>query len=192
VQAKEELNGILLHDLELKIGWGKAIVIPPIPVYTAAGVPVIKQGASIAPPGVEAMPPWVDPHAPVDIHQGRGTPFLRPFSVQNVQKEGGNVCLRRCSKVSPPFRVDVELRLLLAGQVVAAPSFRHGTGCFPDAGHRVNSLKIQNHNFSTACSETSICSCARDGQIWIYSQLFPGYAKGRHVCHFVMCRLDAP
>jgi hypothetical protein len=92
VQAKEELNGILLHDLELKIGWGKAIVIPPIPVYTAAGVPVIKQGASIAPPGVEAMPPWVDPHAPVDIHQGRGMPFMHHMVVQIVWK-GEKECL---------------------------------------------------------------------------------------------------
>ena len=31
------LNGILLHDFELKIGWGKAVPLPPTPLYTLAG-----------------------------------------------------------------------------------------------------------------------------------------------------------
>ncbi len=38
-RAKDELNGIILHDNELKLGWGKAIVIPSAPLYTAIGPP---------------------------------------------------------------------------------------------------------------------------------------------------------
>lgn len=73
MRAKEDLNGILLHDNELKIGWGKAITIPPVPMYSGAAVPPPKQGAAIAPPGVDPVLPWVDPHAPDDVHRGRGT-----------------------------------------------------------------------------------------------------------------------
>ena len=66
-KAKAELNGILLHDLELKIGWGKSVVIPPAPLYTAASVGVASapskpSRAAVPPPGVEAAPPWTDPH----------------------------------------------------------------------------------------------------------------------------------
>ncbi len=66
-RAKAELNGILLHDLELKIGWGKSIVIPPAPLYTAESVgissaPLKPSGAAVPPPGVDAAPPWTDPH----------------------------------------------------------------------------------------------------------------------------------
>lgn len=66
-KAKAELNGILLHELELKIGWGKSIVIPPAPLYMAASVGVASAAAkpsraAVPPPGVEAAPPWTDPH----------------------------------------------------------------------------------------------------------------------------------
>lgn len=66
-KAKAELNGILLHDLELKIGWGKSIVIPSAPLYTAASVgvsaaPLKPTRAAVPPPGTEAAPPWTDPH----------------------------------------------------------------------------------------------------------------------------------
>ena len=66
-RAKAELNGILLHDLELKIGWGKSIVIPPAPLYPAESVgissaPLKPSGAAVPPPGVDAAPPWTEPH----------------------------------------------------------------------------------------------------------------------------------
>jgi hypothetical protein len=70
-RAKAELNGVLLHDLELKIGWGKAVAIPPVPLHTAAsvaagskGIPLPKAaGAAVPPPGVEAAPPWKAPQS---------------------------------------------------------------------------------------------------------------------------------
>ena len=33
-RAKDELNNVLLHDNELKIGWGKTVVLPAMPLYT--------------------------------------------------------------------------------------------------------------------------------------------------------------
>jgi len=33
--AKDELNGAILHDNELKIGWGKTVPIPLAPLYVA-------------------------------------------------------------------------------------------------------------------------------------------------------------
>ena len=33
--AKDELNGAMLHDNELKIGWGKTVPIPLAPLYVA-------------------------------------------------------------------------------------------------------------------------------------------------------------
>jgi hypothetical protein len=27
------MNGIMLHDIELKVGWGKAVPIPLVPIY---------------------------------------------------------------------------------------------------------------------------------------------------------------
>ena len=67
-KAKAELNGILLHDLELKIGWGKSIVIPPAPLYTAESVgissaPLKPTRAAVPPPGVDAPAPWADTHS---------------------------------------------------------------------------------------------------------------------------------
>lgn len=40
-RAKDELNGVLLHQQELKLGWGKAVAMPAVPLYagTAAGTP---------------------------------------------------------------------------------------------------------------------------------------------------------
>lgn len=32
-RAKDELNGVLLHGHELKLGWGKAVVMPSTPLF---------------------------------------------------------------------------------------------------------------------------------------------------------------
>lgn len=32
-RAKEELNGVLLHQQELKLGWGKAVAMPSTPLF---------------------------------------------------------------------------------------------------------------------------------------------------------------
>jgi hypothetical protein len=42
-RAKEELNGVLLHQQELKLGWGKAVAMPTTPLFAGtatASVPV--------------------------------------------------------------------------------------------------------------------------------------------------------
>ena len=33
-RAKDELNNAVLHDNELKIGWGKTVVLPHVALYT--------------------------------------------------------------------------------------------------------------------------------------------------------------
>lgn len=60
-----ELNGAMLHDLELKIGWGKAVQLPAEPLYTATNMAAggARTGVAVPPPGAEAAPPWADPHA---------------------------------------------------------------------------------------------------------------------------------
>lgn len=87
-KAKAELNGVLLHDLELKLGWGKAVQLPPVPLYSAAaagaggpavgppgGVPKAAGLAAVPPPGTEAAPPWVAPTHSDDKVEGVGTSF---------------------------------------------------------------------------------------------------------------------
>lgn len=83
-RAKADLNGVLLHDLELKLGWGKAVQVPPVPLYSAStagagsmaasgGVtPGKGTGAAVPPPGVEAAPPWVAPPHGDDKIEGVG------------------------------------------------------------------------------------------------------------------------
>ena len=80
-QAKDELNGAILHDLDLKIGWGKAIVLPPIPMYTSSGTgglaPMMAAARAIAqapPPGQAAIAPWSSGQEkePEDPHKGNG------------------------------------------------------------------------------------------------------------------------
>lgn len=77
--AKDELNGIMLRDNELRIGWGKAVTIPPT-ALAATPMPVglaalaAAKGASVPPPGIAASLPWAN--APQDAekkpHDGNG------------------------------------------------------------------------------------------------------------------------
>ncbi len=84
-RAKADLNGAILHDLELKLGWGKSVQLPPVPLYSAStagapagaggppGGPLGKPtGAAVPPPGVEAAPPWVAPPHGEDSLEGVG------------------------------------------------------------------------------------------------------------------------
>lgn len=52
-RAKDDLNGIMLHDNDLRIGWGKAIPIPSAPMFVLnpPGGIAPARGAAIAPPG---------------------------------------------------------------------------------------------------------------------------------------------
>ena len=52
-RAKDDLNGIMLHDNDLRIGWGKAIPIPSAPMFVLnpRGGIAPARGAAIAPPG---------------------------------------------------------------------------------------------------------------------------------------------
>ena len=47
-QAKDELNNVLLHDNELKIGWGKTVVLPSTPLYTPNAPTAGPSGAAAA------------------------------------------------------------------------------------------------------------------------------------------------
>ncbi|DBA82509.1 TPA: hypothetical protein ACH3X2_000737 [Trebouxia sp. C0005] len=80
-RAKDDLNGIMLHDNELRIGWGKAIPIPSAPMFVLnpPGGVAPARGATIAPPGAlaAALGPWGvpgshDPNVPTvpDIEVG--------------------------------------------------------------------------------------------------------------------------
>lgn len=78
-RAKDELNGALLHELDLKIGWGKAVVIPPIPMYTSSGhgglAPMLAaaRAAAQAPaPGQHAATPWGKGEKDDGVHKGVG------------------------------------------------------------------------------------------------------------------------
>ncbi len=66
-RAKDDLNGIMLHDNELRIGWGKAIPIPSAPMFVLnpPGGVAPARGATIAPPGAlaAALGPWGAPGA---------------------------------------------------------------------------------------------------------------------------------
>lgn len=67
-RAKEDLNNVMLHDNELKIGWGKGVAIPSAPLYTSTepsagtgGASRSVVGASVPPPGLAGLPeamPW--------------------------------------------------------------------------------------------------------------------------------------
>ena len=75
-RAKDDLNGIMLHDNDLRIGWGKAIAIPAAPMFVLnppGGVAAVR-GATIAPPGAlaSALGPWglpgsQDPNVPAGL-----------------------------------------------------------------------------------------------------------------------------
>ncbi|KAF6245152.1 hypothetical protein COO60DRAFT_1467710, partial [Scenedesmus sp. NREL 46B-D3] len=49
--ALKALDGLVLHDMEMKIGWGKAVPLPPVPLYSGHGVPTGPLTA-IVPPAV--------------------------------------------------------------------------------------------------------------------------------------------
>ena len=36
-RALESLNGLILHDYEMKIGWGRSVPLPLLPIYPPAG-----------------------------------------------------------------------------------------------------------------------------------------------------------
>lgn len=60
-RAKDDLNGIMLHDNDLRIGWGKSIPIPAAPMFVLnpPGGVAPTRGAAIAPPGQSpALAPW--------------------------------------------------------------------------------------------------------------------------------------
>lgn len=67
-RAKDDLNGIMLHDNELRIGWGKAISIPSAPMFVLnpPGGLVPVRGATIAPPG--ALASLMGPRGGAGVH----------------------------------------------------------------------------------------------------------------------------
>ena len=85
-RAKDELNGVPLKGVDLKIGWGKAVILPPIPVYSASGNSTLNAmiakakavAAQAAPAGQVPPPGWGMKinQGPLeresDPHEGRG------------------------------------------------------------------------------------------------------------------------
>jgi hypothetical protein len=37
--ARKGLDGLVLHGMEMRVGWGKAVPLPPVPLYSGTGVP---------------------------------------------------------------------------------------------------------------------------------------------------------
>lgn len=37
--ARKALDGLALHGMEMRVGWGKAVPLPPVPLYSGTGVP---------------------------------------------------------------------------------------------------------------------------------------------------------
>jgi len=99
-RAMAELNGALLHELELKIGWGKAVQLPLAPLYSASNMAAggARAGVAIAPPGAEAAPPWADPHAAEPASSG-----ARPRRGSVLHEEGGGS--DRCLVLKPAERL---------------------------------------------------------------------------------------
>jgi hypothetical protein len=49
--ARKALDGLVLHGMEMRVGWGKAVPLPPVPLYSGTGVPTGPLTA-IVPPAV--------------------------------------------------------------------------------------------------------------------------------------------
>ncbi len=70
----DAMNGIILHDYELKVGWGKAVPIPLVPIYPPEAVAAAKaamHGVSVA----SVAAPWASAggrHGERSVHQGCG------------------------------------------------------------------------------------------------------------------------
>jgi len=113
-RAMAELNGALLHELELKIGWGKSVQLPLAPLYSATNMAAggARTGVAIAPPGAEAAPPWADPHAAEPASSGA------PASGGGPHKEGGP---------GPPPRAVLKPAQRLTARCGAA-ALSHGLG----------------------------------------------------------------
>mmetsp|Transcript_16329 Transcript_16329/g.48953 ORF Transcript_16329/g.48953 Transcript_16329/m.48953 type:complete len:1001 (+) Transcript_16329:302-3304(+) len=95
-RAKDELDGVVLHDQDLKLGWGKAVTLPARALNqgaTPGSAPLpSKVGAAVPPPGVEAPPPWSDPHAAQQprggssVHHGNGPDITVPLPADGRQR----------------------------------------------------------------------------------------------------------
>ena len=78
-RAKDELNNAVLHDSELKIGWGKTVVLPQVALYTPAGTaqPMLGQAPQGLPvPGWGTAPQQMPPQA--GKHCCASVTFLTP------------------------------------------------------------------------------------------------------------------
>lgn len=61
-RCQEKLNGEMLHEYELRIGWGKSVPIPPVPVYPPPNAETLKllKHPGIAPVAQENLPKPLD------------------------------------------------------------------------------------------------------------------------------------
>ena len=103
-RAKDDLNGIMLHDNDLRIGWGKAIPIPSAPMFVLnpSGGVAPARGAAIAPPGALGSatggawghPGFHDPATQSGMLQSSSLCFPNIFLASNGQMCG--MCNSSC------------------------------------------------------------------------------------------------
>ncbi|CAD7701765.1 unnamed protein product [Ostreobium quekettii] len=65
-RAQEKLNGEMLHEYELRIGWGKSVPIPPVPIYPPPSAETLRK---LQHPGMSAM---VQQHLPKPKEEAQG------------------------------------------------------------------------------------------------------------------------
>jgi hypothetical protein len=70
----DAMNGVILHDYELKVGWGKSVPIPLVPIYPPEAVAAAKAAMHGVPVAAVAAP-WASAggrHGERSMHQGAG------------------------------------------------------------------------------------------------------------------------
>ncbi len=71
-KAKEALDGVTLHDMQLTIGWGKAITLPAVPAWPPPGglAAAREGGAAVPPPSSDHHHHHRGPGGRGDYHHG--------------------------------------------------------------------------------------------------------------------------
>lgn len=118
-KAKDELNNILLHGQDLKLGWGKAVVIPAVPLYSASGAPAAKGEQSRT--GMHGcVGNWDPPKKIGRVHACHAADWAADHSMALLGYEGGTAQPRgsaegpspRSSTAKACHRCEMKWRLL--------------------------------------------------------------------------------
>lgn len=93
-KAQQQLNGIMLHAVELRIGWGKSVPLPAVPLY----VPGLGTSAG-ALPAASTRPAFADlivPIKPWEVGEGEAG----VHTVSGITAEVGTSLHGACQGVS--------------------------------------------------------------------------------------------